>query len=176
MFNIRYRIPLEVIDELKILTATEFDKDYTEIYGQIKIFFSDKYYGFYNEEYDSSDDALMWWFSLLNNVVKALENSNYVAMRIPETYDSYFVFRKHKNTLLVSFEKATDTLNKCLVIQKPLYNVYKCIWNGVEIQHMDFKNSVYDAIKSFVNSVNSINKEILKSTIFKSFMLEIDYR
>lgn len=175
MFNIRYRIPLEVIDELKILTATEFDKDYTEIYGQIKIFFSDKYYGFYNEEYDSSDDALMWWFSLLNNVVKALENSNYVAMRIPETYDSYFVFRKHKNTLLVSFEKATDTLNKCLVIQKPLGKVYQHIW-AVEIKYDEFKNSVYNAIKSFINSVDSINNEILESVIFKSFMSEINYK
>lgn len=175
MFSIRYRIPLEVIDELKILTATEFDKDYTDIDGQIKILFSDKCYGFYDEEYDSSDELLMWWFSLLNKVAKTLGKSNYVAMRIPETYDSYFVFRKHKNTLLVSFERSTNTLNKSLVIQKPLGKVYQHIW-AVEIKYDEFKNSVYNAIKSFINSVDSINNEILESVIFKSFMSEINYK
>ena len=176
MFDIKYIISKEYLDEIVNLTEKEFDENFQDIEGEIQLKFGNNIHGiFYNEnECLEGHDWLLEWFERLNEVILNLRVSQYFAITIPDTYDSWFVFRKiDNNTLSVSLEKNMDKRAISPIWQdEPLQWVYKYLWKDVHISVDIFENKVKEVTKDFINQVKNLNPTILNSNSFKKFILK----
>jgi hypothetical protein len=163
MFEISYRIPQEVVNDIFTIDFKKFDATFNDIEGQIELNFNGNKYGLCHEEVPFGNELLLFWFGLLNNVIFRLEKSSYVAMNIPETSDWFFQFTKIQENIRVDMAKTAIKNRSGFVIDSILQDIESYQWRNVEILYEEFKAEVSKKTGMLVEEIKSINSELLKS-------------
>ncbi|WP_421617418.1 hypothetical protein ACAF76_003395 [Brevibacillus sp. TJ4] len=83
MFAINFKA-YDNFDQLKQISAQEFDQDYRDIEGIIEIDFDGHKYGYFYEDCPFGEERLVRWFKDLLTIVIYVNESDYVAYKIPE--------------------------------------------------------------------------------------------
>ena len=148
----------------------EFDKEFHDIDGQFKLQFNQYEYGVCEEKIELQDEMLFCWFSLLNKSNNILVKDNYVAMKIPDLIDSYFVFVKENKSIKVSWVLAKDYGKDLYIKKEPLKKVYKCYWENIIIDYEEFSLEISKKTKAFISELIMLNNKILISNNFRNFI------
>lgn len=172
MFEIQYRIPEHIAQEISSLTIYEFDSEHHDIDGQIELNFNSKKYGICDLDFPFEQEWLFWWFGLLNEVVSRLKKNNYVAMYIPETASSFFEFTKNNGILKISFSTIAEKSFDGYLLDTPLQGVVKQDWVDEKISFDEFNDEVILKTKCLIEEIKKINPEIYKSKNVNRFILE----
>jgi len=172
MFEIRYRIPEEVLNEISSLDATEFDTEFNDIEGQIELNFNGNKYGFCHEQVPFGQELLLFWFGLLNSVATKLRKAHYVAMWIPETAASFFEFVRSGEFLKISLVTVARPNGKGFVVESPLSDVVQYDCKEIQVLVQDFQCEVSQKIEELLKELETINPELLKSEHISLFIEE----
>ncbi|HEY9060733.1 MAG TPA: hypothetical protein VIO64_09565 [Pseudobacteroides sp.] len=170
MFGIRYRIPEQVLNEISSLDAIEFDASFNDIEGQIELNFNGNKYGLCHNDVPFGQELLLFWFGLLDTVVTRLEETHYVAMRIPETDNAFFEFVRNGELLRISMARTSCSDISGFVVDSPFGEIVEYNWKDVQVSLQDFKSEVYRNIDELLKVLETINHELIKSKYIGRFI------
>lgn len=149
MFELDYRIVHNKYDE------------YVGQHGFFQIKCNDCVYGeMYPKEIEEVMDqvSLYDWFERLAKVLKGLITEDYVALSDVESYNTWIVFEKRNDDILISLVKAkkeqgSHDIEFCL--KKPEAGE----WTNQLINFEQFKQEVIQKGKEYINKILSVNKD-----------------
>jgi hypothetical protein len=171
MFTVKFKA-VDSFDELKQLSAQEFDDNYRDIEGIIELSFNGHTYGYFFEDCPFGEERLVRWFKDLLTIVLKTQESNYVAYKIPEHPSIWLEFIVKEDELLVS---VVDDIKRDsifdLFINQPYKEFKYADWSNISISKEVFKKEIVSQVEKLVHFIEVLNPQILKSNSIDELML-----
>ncbi|MFJ7914331.1 MULTISPECIES: hypothetical protein [unclassified Lysinibacillus] len=179
MFEIKYEIFEDDVDELRELDILTFDKEYNQIYGLFTLNVDGHNFIPYPPDNIPLSakriysELILTHFKLLNDVVTLLDHHNYIALKYIENNSSWLEL-KIKNDLIKVTKRDCEigsSLNSLICIEdKFLRGAMYGSFHDIPIIKEQFTNEINNKTKMFIEEIKSINPNILKSIFFKSLL------
>jgi hypothetical protein len=168
MFKINFRI-IEDIEYLKKMDVKQFDQE-GDLEGFFQLIFNQIEEGHYHDaplnEGEEGYELILLWFELLFIVLFKLEEKNYVAVKEPESYNTWIEFVKEAgldNILNVSIVEYEPEVAPPLVITEPICNPVYPDWKNEKITLEQFRKELVSKAKLLVAMLKEINPSFLQS-------------
>lgn len=182
MFQIKFRI-VDDFEELKKVTAIEFNHDYNKISGCFQICFGNQEEGgFYHEnelhEEEYGDELLDYWFDCLLDILNILSSkSNYTAFRVIDTCNRWIEFKQVEDSIVIN--TAIEGSEKCngLVITKPWHAFSYPNPSNDTISFQELKNTILYETKRFLSELENLNSQLIDTKMvigLKSKIVELE--
>ena len=173
MFQICYRI-FGNIDELKIITAQEFDAD-PGICGEIEISFGSHKIGYCPDgvlwEDAYGGEWLDYWFESLLDVLSYFKNGNsYVAFSVMERYGVWLEFRKADSDVIINVTDNKQELERALFITEVYDGFQYAEPLNTKVSYRQFGAEILAAAKRFVKDIDDLNSELRNTVRMKKIL------
>jgi hypothetical protein len=174
MFKIKVRIT-EKINELTIVTINDFNKAWNNVCGFIEVRIGEHKLGCYYHdnplaagEYGS--ELVNWWLEMFLLCATHILKTQYAAFHEPEKINRWLEFSLNDDEII--FNLAIDekcALSNLFINEK--YNDFIYVEPiGYKIKVNDFLNEVSSATKIFLNELESINPELMKTSMAQAII------
>lgn len=151
MFEINYRI-----------VHSEYD-DFADQHGFFQINCNNNFYGeMYPKEIEEIMDkvSIYDWFERLAKAVKNLMSNDYVALSDVESYNTWIVFQKRFEEVIISIVKAKKEQGSC-DIEFFLKDPEAGEWVNQVVNFEQLKEKVTEKGREYINNILSMNNEII---------------
>lgn len=130
MFTISFKA-YDNFDDIKQMSAEQFDQTKQDIEGIIELNFNGNKYGLFFDDCPFGEERLVRWFVDLLTIAKKIKEHNYVAYRIPDSANLWLEFILHEKELSLSLVEDVDRESIIdLFIDKPYKEFKYSQWNG----------------------------------------------
>ncbi|MGG4095916.1 hypothetical protein [Paenibacillus lautus] len=107
MFTISFKA-YDNFDDIKQMSAKQFDQTKQDIEGIIELNFNGNKYGLFFDDCPFGEERLVRWFVDLLTIAKKIKEHNYVAYRIPDSANLWLEFILQGKELSVSLVEDVD--------------------------------------------------------------------
>ncbi|MCP1187462.1 hypothetical protein [Paenibacillus sp. 1781tsa1] len=164
MFTISFKA-IDNFDEIKQMSAKQFDLTKQDIEGIIELDFNGSKYGMFFDDCPFGNERLIRWFVDLLTIVQKIRIHQYVAYRIPDSANLWLEFKQQGVELQVSLVEDIDReVILDLFITEPNEEFRYSNWNGVNVSSASFTEEIMKNAHQFLDFVTELNPDILQST------------
>ncbi|CAM5795901.1 hypothetical protein [Brevibacillus borstelensis] len=171
MFTVKFKA-VDDFDQLKRLSAKEFDESFRDIEGIIELNFNEYKYGYFFEDCPFGEERLVRWFKDLLAIAIKAQESNYVAYKIPEHPSIWLEFKVKEDEFLVSIvdDIQRDSILD-LFINQPYKEFQYIDWSNVSISKEVFKKEIVNQGEKLIHFIEVLNPQILKSNSINELLV-----
>jgi len=163
MFIISFKA-YDNFDDIKQMSAEQFDQTKQDIEGIIELNFNGNKYGLFFDDCPFGEERLVRWFVDLLTIAKKIKEHNYVAYRIPDSANLWLEFIMQEKELSVSLVEDVDRESIIdLFIDKPYKEFKYSQWNGSKISTVSFVEEVIINANKLLNFISVLNPQLLSS-------------
>ncbi|MFS0860011.1 hypothetical protein [Paenibacillus taichungensis] len=163
MFAISFKA-IDNFDEIKQMSAEQFDQTKQDIEGIIELDFNGNKYGMFFEDCPFGNERLIRWFVDLITIAKMVKVHNYVAYRIPDSANLWLEFKSQEKELEVSLVEDTDReVILDLFITEPFKEFRYSTWKGANVSMNSFTKEIVSNAREFINFLAVLNSKIMES-------------
>ncbi|WP_145324927.1 hypothetical protein [Paenibacillus xylanexedens] len=164
MFTISFKA-IDNFDEIKQMSAKQFDLTKQDIEGIIELDFNGSKYGMFFDDCPFGNERLIRWFVDLLTIVQKIRTHQYVAYRIPDSANFWLEFKQQGVELQVSLvEDINREVILDLFITEPLEEFRYSTWKDVIVGSASFTDEIMKNTHQFLDFVTELNPDILQST------------
>jgi len=179
MFDINYRI-VDDFDSLRKMSASYFDQEWQHITGFFQVIIGDEWEGswYHNEalcDGETGPELLEYWFDAFLSVIEILTRSNYVAILEIEIENRWLEFIRDDE--MVCIKVAVDSFkgNSSLLVIEPRNTFSYVKEQTCFVQWNSFFSLVIEKTERFLQDVEKLNLELLKTEIVKGLIKKKDH-
>ncbi|AIQ59281.1 hypothetical protein [Paenibacillus borealis] len=177
VFEIKYELFEDQIEELRTIDIVEFDKEWHQIYGPFTVIVD----GHEFIAYPSPDmplsakmiysELILTHFYLLIDACNSLNSYKYIALKYVENCWTWLEIQVDDEVLILS-EKNDEIPYKYLIQTNKslLENAPYGSFANIRIHKSDFVNEIRAKIVEFIKEIQAINSELLKSVYFSKLL------
>lgn len=163
MFTISFKA-YDNFDDIKQMSAQQFDQTKQDIEGIIELNFNGNKYGLFFDDCPFGEERLVRWFVDLLTIAKKIKEHNYVAYRIPDSANLWLEFILQGKELSVSLVEDVDRKSIIdLFIYKPYKEFTYSQWKGSIISTVSFVEEVIISSSKLLNFIAVLNPQLLNS-------------
>ncbi|MEK4363085.1 hypothetical protein MKX68_11530 [Paenibacillus sp. FSL M8-0212] len=164
MFTLSFKA-IDNFDEIKQMSAKQFDLTKQDIEGIIELDFNGSKYGMFFDDCPFGNERLIRWFVDLLTIVQKIRIHQYVAYRIPDSANLWLEFKQQGVELQVSLVEDVDReVILDLFITERLEEFRYSTWNDVNVSVASFTDEIMKNAHKFLDFVTELNPDILQST------------
>ncbi|GMQ57182.1 hypothetical protein AN1V17_15770 [Vallitalea sediminicola] len=177
MFNIKFKVFDEDLNEMKVMNLEEFEREFTSIYGNYCMSVEGEGYPYYLPDkliFSNFEDSQLIDVHL-NSLIYVVENLN--------KYDSFFIkyvensvtwllIQKQGNIILLSEIRKLYTVEMnnhlkggYVITNKEFFNEVELIWGPISINLDEFVDEVINATHILFKVIGEVNQQFQRSCV-----------
>ncbi|GKX31369.1 hypothetical protein SH1V18_38490 [Vallitalea longa] len=176
---IAYEIFESHIDEMRNMSLKEFDKEFTDIYGNLKIAFGENEFissmleDVPIEVKECMSELITSYLDALICLVDKIENSDVLYLKYIENSFSWLKVKKKNNNLLFYevnkqyIDEMNNRIRNFVLVGDDLFTDECILWGPVRIDQALFNKKILSVVTSFVKEIKEINPILIKSNLFR---------
>lgn len=172
MFQIRYRLVEDGLDELRNLDSPTFESEWGDIHGQIRLTFSAHEFGYVSDKVPFGHQPLLLWFDILLDALISLREGNYVLMSQLGNHGAWIQFERQGDNVGISeirFEPKEGHAPFILGI-RPLSEETEVEWCGVTVLMSSMVNEITYQCSNLIEEMRRLNPKICNSRKVRNLM------
>lgn len=164
MFTISFKA-IDNFDEIKQMSAKQFDLTKQDFEGIIELDFNGSEYGMFLDDCPFGNERLIRWFVDLLTIVQKIRIHQYVAYRIPDSANLWLEFKQQGVELQVSLVEGIDReVILDLFITEPNEQFRYSNWKDINVSSASFTDEIMKSAHQFLDFVTELNPDLLQST------------
>lgn len=177
MFNIKFKILADMVEELRGVSKEEFDQEYEDIDGQFELNVGSSKIGYVHDDASFNNEYLIYWFDMLVQSAIYLKESSYSIFVVLDLDNIWLEFNSKDKNIIINEKNATIENVDFLISNKKqtIFKVSKDVeWIKLKVNKEDFFCEIINKCQQFIDDVKSISSTLLETEAIKELCAKLE--